>query len=97
MNPDLMITIAFSLLVLLGWGAWGVLFVRSVRNEKTEEADSKRLDAARESAVAVRQLGPTRGPNKLRRSSAAAGWGSRPGRRSKGGAAPRAGAGAGKK
>jgi hypothetical protein len=48
MNPDLMITIAFSLWALLASGAMGVLFVRSVRNEKTEEDDgAKRLDPAR--------------------------------------------------
>jgi hypothetical protein len=60
MNPDLMITIVFSLWVLLAWGALGMLFVRSVRNEKTEEADAKRLDPARESAVSIGQPGPTK-------------------------------------
>jgi hypothetical protein len=97
MNPDLIITIVFSLWVLLGWGAWMVLFVRSVRNEKAEEADTKRFDAVPESTVANRQPRATRAAEKLRRSSAAAGRGSRPGRRSKGDAAPRAGAGAGKR
>jgi hypothetical protein len=33
MNPDLMITIAFSLWVVLGWGAWAMLLVRSLRSE----------------------------------------------------------------
>lgn len=33
MNPDLMITIAFSLWTLLWWGAWAMLLGRSVRNE----------------------------------------------------------------
>jgi hypothetical protein len=48
MNPDLMITIAFSLWALLASGALGVVFVRSVRKEKTEEADgAKLLDPAR--------------------------------------------------
>jgi hypothetical protein len=48
MNPDLMITIAFNLWALLASGALGVVFVRSVRKEKTEEADdAKLLDPAR--------------------------------------------------
>jgi hypothetical protein len=67
MNPDLMITIAFSLWALLASGALGMLFVRSVRNQKTEEADdAKRLDPARDSAVAIRQPGPTRAAGELR-------------------------------
>jgi hypothetical protein len=97
MNPDLMITIVFSLWVLLASGAWGVLVVRSVRNEKTEEAGIKRLDAGPENGVAIRQSGPTRAAGKLPRSSTAARWASRPGRRSKGKAAPRAGVGVGKR
>ena len=72
MNPDLMITIVFSLWVLLGWGAWGVLFVRTVRNEKAEEADRQRLDAVPERAVANMQPRAARAADKLRRSSAAA-------------------------
>jgi hypothetical protein len=97
MNPDLMITIVFSLWALLGWGAWVVLFVRSVRNEKAEEAATERLDAVRESAVANMQPRATRAADKRRRLSAAAGWGSRPCHGGKGRAAPRAGAGVGKR
>ena len=97
MNPDLMITIVFSLWVVLGWGAWVVLFVRSVRNEKAEEADRQRLDAVPERAVANMQPRAARAADKLRRSSAAAGWRSRPCRGGKGRAAPRAGAGVGKR
>jgi hypothetical protein len=40
MNPDLMITIAFSLWALLVGGVWVVLFVRSVRTDKTSEMRS---------------------------------------------------------
>lgn len=97
MNPDLMITIVFSLWVLLAWGAWGMLFVRSVRNEKTEEADARRLDPVRESAVSIGQPGPTRAADELRRSSAAAGCGSRLRHRGKARAAPRTGAAAGER
>lgn len=42
MNPDFMITIVFCLWVILVWGTWGVLFLRSVRNEKTGETGTKR-------------------------------------------------------
>jgi len=97
MNPDLMITIVFSLLVLLLWGVWGALFARSVRNEETEDAATKRLDAAGATAEAIRQPRPTRAAGKLRRASTATGCGSRPGHPRKSGAAPSAGACAGKR
>jgi hypothetical protein len=71
MNPDLMITIAFGLWVLLGSGACAVLFLRSVRNEKTEEADTERLDASPEKVVAIRRSGPARTAGEPRRSGAA--------------------------
>jgi hypothetical protein len=42
MNADVMITIAFCLIVLLGSLAEGLLFALSVRNDKAKEAETRR-------------------------------------------------------
>jgi hypothetical protein len=42
MNPDLMITIAFCLYVLVGSLAMGVLVAKSIRNDNSKEADQTR-------------------------------------------------------
>jgi hypothetical protein len=42
MNADLMITIAFCLIVLFGSLAEGVLFALSARNDKAKEAEARR-------------------------------------------------------
>jgi hypothetical protein len=41
-NADVMITIAFCLIVLLGSLAEGLLFALSVRNDKAKEAETRR-------------------------------------------------------
>jgi hypothetical protein len=97
MNPDLMITIAFILWAELGSGALAVLFVRSAQNERTEEADTKRFDAAGGTAP-LRSSSP--GRRELQTTPALERWGglgSRAGVEAKVRAAPRSGAGAGKR
>ena len=41
MNADLMITIAFCVIVLFGSLAEGALFALSVRNDRAKEAETK--------------------------------------------------------
>ena len=48
MNADLMITIAFCLIVLLGSLAAAVLIAQSARDDRVNEAEAKRLPAAAE-------------------------------------------------
>jgi hypothetical protein len=55
MNADLMITIAFCLIVLFGSPAVGMLFAQSVREDKAKEAEANRLAAGGEPADAIRQ------------------------------------------
>jgi hypothetical protein len=97
MNPDLMITIAFSLWAALGSGALAVLFVLSAHNERTEEADTKRFDAAGGTVVAIRQPRPTRAANDSGARALGAGRDGERGVEAKVRAAPRTGAGAGKR
>jgi hypothetical protein len=42
MNSDVVITIAFCLIVLFGSLAEGVLFALSARNDKAKEAETRR-------------------------------------------------------
>ena len=42
MNADVMITIAFCLIVVLGSLAEGLLFAFSARNDKAKEAETRR-------------------------------------------------------
>jgi hypothetical protein len=60
MNADLMITIAFCLIVLLGSLAAAVLIARSGRDDKAKEAAAKRLPARAE----IRQPTSARGADK---------------------------------
>src|SRR5215218_5907619 len=76
MNAELMITIAFCLIVLLGSLALGVLFAQSVRGDKAKEAEAKRLAAGGE----IRQPRSRRAADESD-ARAAPGRGSRPGRR----------------
>jgi hypothetical protein len=55
MNADLMITIAFCLIVLFGSLAVGMLFAQSVRDDKAKEAEANRLAGGGEPAGAIRQ------------------------------------------
>jgi len=48
MNADLMITIAFCLIVLLGSLAAAELIMQSARDDKAKEAEAKRLSARAE-------------------------------------------------
>jgi hypothetical protein len=57
MNADLMITIAFCLIVLFGSLAAAVLIAQSVRDDKAKEAEAKRLAAEAE----IRQPTSARG------------------------------------
>ena len=60
MNPDLMITIAFCLYVLVGSLAAGVLVAKSIRDDNATEADAKRRAAGSELADGGRQPRSTR-------------------------------------
>jgi hypothetical protein len=52
MNADLMITIAFCLIVLLGSLAAAELIMKSARDDKAKEAAAKRLHARAEDQTA---------------------------------------------
>jgi len=81
MNADLMITIAFCVYVLLGSLAVGMLFARSVGEDKAKEAEANRLAAGREPGGAIRQPKVEESWGGVRRSWATAGRKSRRGRR----------------
>jgi hypothetical protein len=59
-NADLMITIAFCLMVVFGSFAGGVLFALSVRDDRAKEAEAKRLAAGDEPPAALKQPRSTR-------------------------------------
>jgi hypothetical protein len=59
MNPDLLITIAFCLYVLVGSLAVGVLVAKTIRDDNAKEDDAKRR-AAGEPAEERRQPRSTR-------------------------------------